>query len=189
MNTAEPCLTPHLTGTERAHVIRLLHDSENEFLKLTSGLTDSQWTWKAAPDRWSVEQTAEHLVLGERAMLGKITEALASPENPDWEEQDARKTKFLDRVLPDRSRKATAPAPLEPHHHWTRDETIGRYKEGRARTLRFAQEVDRTMKDHAAEHPFPVFNTLNAYHWLLYIPLHNVRHNQQIAEALQEIVR
>jgi hypothetical protein len=30
---------------------------------------------------------------------------------------------------------------------------------------------------------------LNAYHWLLYIPLHNARHNQQIAEALKEIGR
>lgn len=33
----------------------------------------------------------------------------------------------------------------------------------------------------------PVFNMLNAYQWLLYIPLHNVRHNRQIAEALKEL--
>jgi hypothetical protein len=62
MHTPEP----GLTDEERAHVIRLLHDSENEFLELTSGLTDAQWTWKAAPGRLSVQQTAEHLVLGER---------------------------------------------------------------------------------------------------------------------------
>jgi len=177
-----------IASEERAYVIRLLHDSENEFLELASGLTDVQWTSKAAPDRWSVEQIAEHIVLGERTMLDKITEALASPPNPDWEEQDARKTRFLGRVLPDRSRKATAPAGLEPHRHWTREETIARYKEVRARTLQFVEEVDRPMKDHSAKHPFPVFDMLNAYHWLLYIPLHNVRHNRQIAEAPKEIV-
>jgi hypothetical protein len=30
---------------------------------------------------------------------------------------------------------------------------------------------------------------LNAYQWLLYIPLHNARRNQQIAEALTEALK
>lgn len=45
----EPALMT-ITPEERAHVIRLLRDSENEFLELTSGLTDAQWTWQAAPE-------------------------------------------------------------------------------------------------------------------------------------------
>jgi hypothetical protein len=179
---------PGLNNEERAYVVRLLHDSENQFLELTAGLTDAQWSWQAAPDRWSVQQTAEHLVLGEQAMLGKIEEALAGAPDPDWEQQDARKTRFLGRVLPDRGRKAIAPAGLAPHRQWKRAETITRYKQGRAKTLKLAEEIDQPMKDHLAEHPFPVFNRLNAYQWLLYIPLHNVRHNQQIAEALKELV-
>jgi len=179
--------TPELTPEERAHVIELLHTSERDFLELVSGLTDAQWT-QAATGRWSVAHTAEHLVLGETAMLSMIERALAAPPSSDWAEQDARKTAFIGRVLPDRSRKATAPALLEPHHDWTREETVARYKKGRARTLQFIEQVDQPVKDHLAEHPFPVFNMLNAYHWLLYIPLHNVRHNQQIAEVLKEIV-
>jgi hypothetical protein len=178
---------PRVTGEERAHVIRLLHDSGNEFLELISGLTDAQWTARAAAGGWSVQQTAEHIVLGEKAMLAKIEEALANPPDPEWEEQDARKTRFIGRALPDRSHKAIAPAGLEPHRLWTREETIARYKRGRARTLQFAQEVDQPLKDHLAQHPMPVFNMLNAYQWLLYIPLHNVRHNRQIAEALKEL--
>jgi hypothetical protein len=39
------------------------------------------------------------------------------------------------------------------------------------------------LKEHTADHPFAVFGTLNAYQWLIYIPLHNIRHNQQIAEV------
>jgi hypothetical protein len=174
---------PSLTNEERARVIRLLHDSSNEFLELTAGLTDAQWTCQAASGIWSVGQVAGHIVLGEVAMLGKIEQALAAPPDPGWEEQDGRKARFLNRVLPDRSLKATAPQALEPDRHWTRAETIARYQSGRARTLKFVGEVDGPMKAHLAEHPFPVFNMLNAYHWLLYIPLHNKRHNQQIAEA------
>ena len=176
-----------ISSAERAHLVELLRDSASEFLGLISGLTDAQWSAAAGSGCWSVQQTAEHIVLGEKAMLGKITEALANPPMPDWEEQDARKTKFLGRVLPDRGRKAIAPATLEPHHHWTREETMARFRAGRARTVQFAEEMQGPLKAHAAEHPFPVFNMLNAYQWLLYIPLHNVRHNQQIVEALGKV--
>jgi hypothetical protein len=109
MNSSEPALT----GEERAHVIRLLLESQNEFLNLISSLPDEQWTWKAAPGPWSVQQTAEYLVLGERAMLGMVEQTLAGAPDPDWQEQDARKTKFLGRMLPDRRHMTTAPAPLE----------------------------------------------------------------------------
>jgi len=178
---------PGLTAEERAHLVQLLRESENGFIELTRGLSDAQWTSQAAPGRWSVQQTAEHLVLGERALLAKAREALDGPPDPGWEEHDSRKTKFLNRVLPDRMLKAVAPAPLEPHHHWTQEETIARFQEGRAKTLQFVEEVDQPMKDRVARHPFPVFDLLNAHQWLLYIPLHNARHNQQIAEILKEI--
>lgn len=182
MSTPETGLTPE----ERAHVVRLLQDSQEEFLELTSGLNSEQWIWRAAPGRWSVAQIAEHLVLGERSMLAKIAEAMAGPASPEWEEQETRMTAFLGRVVTDRSHKATAPAPLDPHHHWTREQTIARYKTGRAKTLQFVEEVDQPLKDRLSSHPFPVFNMLNAHQWLLYIPLHNQRHNQQIAESLKE---
>lgn len=168
-------------------MVQLLRDSEIEFLGLVSALTEAQWAGRPAPDRWSVQQIAEHLVLGEAGMLLKIKEAMAAPPRPDWAEQDARKAKFLDRVLPDRNLKAAAPAPLHPHRGWTREETVSRYQAGRVKTLACAQELDRPWKSHVSEHPFPVFNMLNAYHWLLYIPLHNVRHNQQIAEVLKDL--
>lgn len=179
MTTPEPSLT-----SERAGLIRLLHDSENEFLQLISGLTDDRWTRKTAPEGWSVQQIAEHIVLGEKGILAKAEEALSSPPQAEWEAVETRKTGFVGRVVPDRSRKAIAPNGLAPHHAWTRDETIARFKSGRARTLKFVEEIDGPLKAHLARHPFPVFDMLNAYQWLLYIPLHNVRHNRQIAEVL-----
>ncbi len=174
---------PTITREERAHVIKLLEDSEAEFLGLVSGLTDVQWTYKPAADRWSVAETAEHIVLAEDLLFSKMKEALANPPNPDWEARTRGKTEFIERVMPDRSHKAQAPEPVQPHDKWTREETIARYKEKRAITLRFIEETDLPLKSHTSEHPFPVFNTLNAYQWLLYIPLHNMRHDQQIVEV------
>jgi uncharacterized damage-inducible protein DinB len=100
MDTSEQGAAAGLTQEERAHVIRLLRESADEFLELISNLTDAQRTRETAPGGWSAQQIAEHLVLGEKAMLGKIKEALASPASLEWEEQDARKTRFLGLVGP-----------------------------------------------------------------------------------------
>ena len=174
-----------LSPEEREHLVQLLKESQAGFLELLTGLSDAQFAAPAAGSGWSVQQIAEHVVLGEALLLAKVEEALAGPPHPDWQAQDARKTRFLERALPDRSHKAIAPEPIQPHHHWTRTETMARYRQARDRTLALVEKLDQPVKDRTAEHPFPIFNTLNAYHWLLYIPLHNQRHNQQIAEIVK----
>ncbi|HTQ55837.1 MAG TPA: DinB family protein [Bryobacteraceae bacterium] len=176
-----------LTAEERAHLRQLLRDSEDVFLDLVGGVSDAQWTAAPADGGWSVQQTVEHLVLGEIAMLSRVEQALASPASADWASEDARKTRFLGAVLPDRSRKAVAPELLQPSRGWSREESLARFRKGRQRTLDLVAQLEGPVKDHLAEHPFPIFNRLNVHHWLLYIPLHNVRHNQQIAEAVKRI--
>ena len=105
------------------------------------------------------------------------------PPNPDWETKTRGKTEFLEKVMVDRSHKAQAPEAIQPQSKLSRDEVIQRYKEGRARAIKFIEETQVPLKEHTADHPFPVFGTLNAYQWLIYIPLHNMRHDQQIAEV------
>jgi hypothetical protein len=173
---------PHMTKEERDKVVRLLKQSRDEFLTSIDGLTERQWTFKAAPDRWSIGETAEHIVLAEGLLFNSLEKALASPPNPDWEAETERKTAFLERVLPDRSHKAQAPEAIKPVG-MTRAEVIDRYKAARAKTLQFAEETALPLKEMTAVHPFPVFNMLNTYQWLIYIPLHNLRHDLQIAEV------
>jgi len=173
----------NITAAERAHAIQLLQDSQKEFLSLVEGLSEEQWNYKAAPDRWSVGETAEHIVLAEGGLFGGVQRAVAAPPNPDWETKTRGKTEFIEKVMVDRSHKAQAPEAIVPHGKLSHEEVIQRYKMVRAKTLKFAEETEVALKEHTADHPFPVFGTLNAYQWLIYIPLHNMRHNQQIAEV------
>jgi len=176
---ADPSMTPQ----ERSQIIQLMKDSEKEFLQAVRDLTDEQWQWKPAPERWSVGEVAEHIVLSEGALFAKVQEALRNPPNADWEKKTEGKTEFLLRVMAPRLGKAQAPEEIQPQGKLTRTEIMTRFAEGRLRSLRFAEETKATLKDHTAEHPFPIFNTLNAYQWLLYIPLHNQRHDKQIEEV------
>ncbi len=172
----------HMTAEERAKVIKLLNDSEKEFFAAIENLNEAQWKYKPAPDRWSVAEVAEHIILAEGLLFASVEKALAAPPNPQWQTKTAGKTEFLERVMVSRDRRAQAPEQIQPQGKWTRAETLSRFKEVRAQTLKFTEQTDLPLKAHTLDHPFPVFGTLNAYQWLIYIPLHHLRHNQQIAE-------
>src|SRR5215472_890571 len=181
VGSAQPNTTdPHMTAEERGKVIKLSLDSQKGLLDATESLSDAQWFYKPSPFSWSVEQTAEHIMLAEGLLFGAVERAMAQKPNPDWEAKTAPKSEFLERVLVSRARRAQAPELIWPTGKLTKAEVLGRFKEARAKTLKFAQETDVALKEHTLDHPFPVFGTLNAYDWLIYIPLHNIRHNQQL---------
>ena len=174
---------PHMSAEDRAKVVRLLNDSHKQTLDLMEGLSEEQLKFKPAPEKWSVLEVAEHIYLAEGLLFGSVEKALAEKQNPEWETKTKGKTEFLERVMVSRDRKATAPESIVPSGKLTRDEVIAKLKESRAKSLKFAEETKLPLKAHTLDHPFPVFNTLNAYQWLIYIPLHNIRHNKQIEEV------
>jgi hypothetical protein len=169
-----------LTRLERAELIELLNKSEKEFLQAVEGLTEEQWAFKPGPDRWSVAECAEHIVLAEALLFETATKSLTAASDEQWEATLA-KTDVLRRALPNRSTKVDAPAAIKPRQAMTRQQLMVRFREQRARALAYVQETEAPLKAHTAANPF--FGPLNAHQWLLYIPLHHLRHNLQIAEV------
>jgi len=169
-----------MTNDERADVVEMLKKSANEYLSAID-VNESQWHWKPAPERWSIGQTAEHIVQAEVVIFRRLQVAVQSPKNRDWEARTAGKDDLLRRVMLDRTQKAAAPATTRPQG-LSKEETVRRFRELRAQVITFADETQIPLKEYTAEHPFPVFNTLNAYQWLLLVPLHHMRHHLQIGE-------
>jgi uncharacterized damage-inducible protein DinB len=171
---------PKMTKAERAELIELLNKSEKEFLQAVEDLSEQQWSFKPGPDRWSVAECAEHIVLAEALLFETATTSLTAAADDKWEET-LRKTDVLRRALPNRSTKVDAPAAIKPRQAMTRQQLMARFKEQRARALTYVQETEAPLKAHTAANPF--FGPLNAHQWLLYIPLHHLRHNLQIVEV------
>jgi hypothetical protein len=174
---------PKLTSEERARVLKSLEDSRKELLDAVENLSDAQWSYKPSPFKWSVGEVTEHIALAEDLLFGAVERALAAKPDPDWETKTKDKNELLERVLPNRTGRAQAPEVIQPHAKMTRAEIMARFKESRAKTIKFAQQTDLPLKAQTLDHPFKIFSTLNAYQWLSYIPLHNIRHNKQIAEV------
>jgi hypothetical protein len=171
-----------ITPDERARAVKLLLDTNKEFFVAVEKLSDAQWSYKPSPFRWSVAEVAEHIMLTEAAIFSVIQRALAGKPNPDWEAKTAGKDQLVERLVAGRVGRVQAPVEIRPSGKMGRDEVMRRFKEGRDKVMGFAEHTSLPLKAHTYDNPFPVFNTLNAYDWLLYIPSHTVRHLKQIAE-------
>lgn len=103
-----------MTVEERTKILNWLEESRKEFLAAIDGVTEQPWKWKPAPDRWSIAEVAEHIVLAEAALFANVKKAISSPANPDWEEKTKGKTATLEATLAPRRGRATAPESLVP---------------------------------------------------------------------------
>lgn len=163
---------PRMSAEQRTKALSWLEKSHRDFYASIDGVSDEQWNWKPAPERWSVGETAQHIVL-----------AVSAPPNPAWEEQTKGKTELIESLILDRTGKAKAPEPVVPRQALTCNQVKERFEKQRAAIVKFAAETQLALKEQTAVRPFPVFGPLNAYHWLINVPLHTVRHHKQIAEV------
>src|SRR4051794_13926411 len=100
-----------LTEADRKDGLAHLERTRAALVAATKGLSEAQWKFKPAPDRWSVAEVVEHIALAEDMMLDNAKKAMQSPAGkPDRDYKAIDKT--LLSTIPDRSRKFQAPEPL-----------------------------------------------------------------------------
>jgi len=174
---------PKMSNEDRAKALKWLDDSYAQTLAAVEKLSDTQWAFKSAPEKWSVAECVEHIMMAEGLLFAQVEKALAAPVREDWAEKTKGKTAFIERVMVQRQGKAQAPESIVPTGKLNRADLMAKLKEARAKTRKFTVETQAELHSHTTDHIFPVFNTLSAYQWLVYIPLHNLRHNQQIEEV------
>lgn len=170
-----------MTSEDRTKLMNWLEESRKEFLAAIDSANESQWTWKSVPDRWSIGEVAEHVVLAEAALFANVKKALASPANEKWEAETQGKTGKMEAVLAPRLGRVQAPEPIVPKGGMTIAQVKERFETQRAEIVKFAKETELPLKQHTIANPF--FGPLNAYQWLIYSPLHTMRHDKQIAEV------
>src|ERR1700730_2966065 len=61
---------------EQAHIY--LQQTRDGVLGATKGLSEAQWKFKTASDRWSIGEIVEHVVIVEERVLGPIRDHLAT---------------------------------------------------------------------------------------------------------------
>src|SRR5437762_12987280 len=63
-----------VTQAEKDKALQYLETTKKNVLESTKSLSEAQWNFKPAPDRWSVAQVMEHIAAAEDFILGMVKE-------------------------------------------------------------------------------------------------------------------
>ena len=176
--------TETLTQAERDKAIAELEGSKKMFLDATKGLSEAQWNFKSAPDRWSIAECAEHIALAEGFIFGNIQNGvMKAPLTPEKRSATAGKDDKLVPMMQDRSFKAKAPEPIDPTKKpMTHEDSVKLFLESRAKSEDFIKTTQEDLRDHMYDGPGPI-GPLDAYQWVLFMSGHTRRHTLQILEV------
>lgn len=170
-----------LAQADRERAVKYLETTRKNILAATEGLSEAQWNFKPAPDRWSVAEVTEHIAASEDMLFGLTTEkVMKAPPRPEGEDVKAIDEMVLTRVS-DRTNKVQAPEPLRPTNRYGSPEAaLKHFVESRDRTIAFLQKTD-DLRAHAIDSALG--KKLDAYQWILFISAHSERHTKQINEV------
>jgi uncharacterized damage-inducible protein DinB len=180
---ATPTGPTTLTPQEREFALKQFETTRDNFLQSIAGLSQKQWIFKSAPDRWSVAEVAEHITVAESTIMSLVQKRLmSSPATPEKREQVKGKDQMILERMPDRSHKAQAPEILRPTGRWaTEGDLVKAFNESRAANMEYIRTTNDDLRDHFFDHP--VFGSLDGYQWLLLLSAHSARHTAQIEEV------
>ena len=169
-----------LTAADRDRALQYLENTKQAVLNATAGLSDAQWNFKSAPDRWSIAEVMEHIAAAEDFLMGMVTtQVMKAPARPAGDEVKAIDDMVVAKV-PDRSHKAQA-EPLKPTNRFGSPQASRKhFTDARAQTETFVKTHD-DLREHAIDSPMG--KKLDGFEWVLFVAGHSERHTPQINEV------
>jgi uncharacterized damage-inducible protein DinB len=171
-----------LSQKDRDAGVASLTQTRQKLLDAISGLSDTQWKYKPAPDRWSIAEVTEHLTLAEPVLFDYIKEeGIGKPPVVIPEDKRISDSKVFELTL-DRSVKNKAPEMLQPTGRWrTQDDLRKAFLDVREKTLDYMRTTREDLRAHALSHSG--LGLPDAFQWFLFISAHTARHTAQIEEV------
>ncbi len=151
-------------------------------------LSDPQWEFKPAPDRWSVAEIVEHIIFVQERVLGPVREKLEStpvaPVHPDCKRVDD----IIIYQIPNRLTKF--PTPAQPSGGLDRTQAVDRLLTNYSRLTE--QLETQGLRSHSIESPplkaisNAAYDSMDGYQWILAAAAHTERHTKQVLEVMAD---
>src|SRR5260370_5249003 len=169
-----------LLEAEREQSMQYLTESRDGVVDAVKGLSETQWKFKPAPDRWSAAEIVEHLALIEDVLVENIFGNIDKQPAPNADRDAKQVDAMILAKVPDRSTKFQAPPSVTPTGRWTHADALEHYIAGRAQTVTLLKSTP-DLRQHPINHP--ALGSLDGYQWVLAVAAHSVRHTKQILEV------
>lgn len=169
-----------ITNSEREMALRYLAETRAGVIEAVKGLSEAQFNFKPAPERWSVAETLEHIATVEDTVLHGVRVRLEKAPAPAADRDAKQLDATIIATVPDRSTKIQAPPQLQPNGRWTPAVALEHFLTSRDQTIEWLK-TDTDLRGHAVNHP--VLGPLDGYEWILAAAGHSKRHTEQILEV------
>ena len=172
-----------MTQQEREKALALLSRTRVTLQEAVAGVTPDEAQWKPGPDRWSILEYVEHLVVSDDGLVALVKRTMAQPATPETqEERAAREQRIRETPIPRGANRA--PEALQPPGKFTTvAEAMQAFEAARDRTIVFTNTVEGDLRSHFSNHG--VLGPLDAYQWLLGNARHVETHSAHIREVRQ----
>jgi hypothetical protein len=171
-----------ISDREREFAAGLLGDTEITLNETVKGLSDAQMKFRAAPDRWSVEDCLMHIAVTENALWKTVENQVKQPANPDLRAEIKSTDEQVINMISDRANKVKTAAPFEPSNTSFKSSTqaLDSFKIYRANLVNYVKTTNDDLRNHVVTLPFAKFD---AYQMIIFIGAHCKRHTKQIEEV------
>ncbi|MBK1440197.1 DinB family protein [Parapedobacter sp. ISTM3] len=169
---------------DKSFLLDYYQQTYDDLEKAVAGLSEAQLRFKPAPDRWSISECLEHIILTEKMLFGFAQEVFA--QSPNAERRGAIKMTDEEIIngIKDRSFKVQASkelTPATPGKYTDAEVALEELRNQRRTLLDYIDTLSEDdMRNRVSDSPF---GPVDGYHSLLYIPGHTARHTLQIAEV------
>ncbi len=174
--------TQTISPSERDRLTKDLNDSRERLLRTTRSLSAEQLGYKPAPDRWSVAENVEHIIIVESRILDRMANTLQGPAGSsvpsNWQGRDDE----VVALIQSRANRFKGPGPVMPSGQLPHEEIFPKFEEVRGRTVEFAATTNADLRHFSIRHP--IFGDMDCYQWLLALAAHSERHRAQCEEVM-----
>ncbi len=167
---------------DREQILRLISESDAVLVDAAAGVSDPDTRRRPEPERWSVLECVEHVVLVEDAVFARIS-IHSTPGAPPAEPR--REGQIL-RGMTKRELKFTAPEFAEPTGRYASlAEALQEYRKRRARTVAYVEQYQEDPRNRTTLHP--ALGPVSCQEMFLVLALHPARHALQIHEVRKSL--
>jgi len=161
----------------RSDLIERLSKTSDTFLAGVAGISDAQGKFKPAPDRWSIEDCAEHVALVENGLLMRLTQEAAPSEHVERPERQAE----LHKLGYDRGNKRNAPERARPTGRFgSLSKALEQFVANREKTIAYLRDCTDDLHARTVVHPI---GTMTSHELVVLMSAHTLRHLEQIREV------
>jgi hypothetical protein len=166
-----------MNPADRKQILRLIAESDAALVGAVAGVSDGDARRRPEPERWSVLECVEHVVLGDDAMFARVS-AHSTPGAPPGE----RREELILRGMTNRERKFAAPEIARPTGRFSSlPEAIEGFCQRRRRSVAYVEQYQEDPRNRTTVHPG--LGPISCHEMLWALALHPARHALQIREV------